>query len=120
MTDRKRPDPRQHSLPEGYELQFKMKAHEDEESYIQRVLAQGEAGKRLLLDPDFNAAYQEILEEQLAQLVNSKPGQAELRDDCYYRVRGIQEIAYKLNTWVAHAEQVKQKLVSDAEQENRE
>jgi hypothetical protein len=114
MTERKRPDPRLNGLPDGYDFQYRLKPHETEEEAISRVFAQAEAGARLLRDPDFNAAFHEIMEEQIAQFVGSKPGQSELRDDCYFRVRGIQEIAYKLSSWVAQGDQLRAHL------ENRE
>jgi len=113
MTERKRPDPRSKGLPEGYEFQFVVRPQETKEEAIARVFAQEEAGKALLLNKDFNAAYQEILEEQLQQIVTSKPGQAELRDDCYFRIRGIQEIAYKLNAWVAQGDQMRAHLANE-------
>jgi hypothetical protein len=112
MTERNRPDPRLKGLPEDYEWKFRVRPAESEEEFIQRVLAQGDAGRKLLQDPDFNAAYQEILEEQLDAFVKSKPGQNELRDDIYFRVRGIQEIALKFNVWVQMAEQLKAKLAA--------
>lgn len=108
MTAKKdRPDPRRGNLPEGYEFEFPVKPMETQEEAYSRILAQGEAAARLLRDPDFNAAYQEILEDQLKTLVESKPAQQELREDCYFRVRGVQEMAYKLNGWVNLAERLK-------------
>jgi hypothetical protein len=112
-----RPDPRLSGLPAGYEFQFIPKDEESREEYITRVFARGEAGRRLLLDPDFNAAYQEILEEQLQQFVTSKPGQSELRDDVYFRIRGIQEIALKFNVWVTLADQLRAQLATQSEGE---
>lgn len=64
----------------------------------------------MLRDQDFNDAYQELLDENLSSIVSSKPGQKELREDAYFRLRGIQEFAYKLNVWASSAEQLKQKL----------
>lgn len=107
MSD-KRPDPRHNGIPEGYAFEFKVKPHETDEDARSRVLAQGAAATRLLTDPDFNAAYQEILEEQLQQIVTSKPGQDSLREDAYFRIRGIQEIAYKFNTWRTLADRLRQ------------
>lgn len=107
MTEpRKRPDPRQNGLPPKYDWKLEVKQEETEDEAISRLLARGEAGKKLLRDPDFNAAYHEFLEEQVAQIVTSKPGQRELREDAYFRIRGLQEIAYKMNGWVQMAEQL--------------
>lgn len=86
---------------------------------MSRIAAQAEAAKRLLLDPDFNAAYQEIQEELVAQFVTSKPGQRELREDCYFRVRGIQEIAYKFNQWVAEGDQLRAHLAEEKRQQEK-
>ena len=71
---------------------------------------------RLLRDPDFNAAYQELLDQNITSIVTSKPGQQELREDAYYRIRGLQEMAYKLNEWRVVAEQ----LGASARQDNEE
>ena len=78
----------------------------DDEEAIHIALTKGAAAARLLRDPDFNAAYQELLDENLTGIVTSKPGQKELREDAYYRLRGIQELAYKLNGWKVTAEQL--------------
>jgi hypothetical protein len=77
---------------------------EDEEIAI--ALTKGQAAARLLRDPDFNAAYQELLDQNINSIVTSKPGQHELREDAYYRIRGVQEMAYKLNEWRVVAEQL--------------
>lgn len=113
MTERSksRPDPRTKNLPNGYEWQLKPPPDaRSEEEQISLVLNRGQAAARLLRDQDFNDAYQELLDENLSSIVSSKPGQKELREDAYFRLRGIQEFAYKLNVWASSAEQLKQKL----------
>jgi hypothetical protein len=77
-----------------------------EEEDVAIALTKGQSAARLHRDPDFNAAYQELLDQNLNTIVSSKPGQAELREDAYYRIRGIQEMAYKLNEWRVIAEQL--------------
>lgn len=121
MSERKRPDPRLNSLPEGYEFQLRVRPNESVEEARTRILNQAQAAERLLRDQDFNDAYQEILEEQVQQIITSKPGQSELRDDAYFRIRGIQEIAYKMNTWRMNGERLKEHLAAEAAlQENQE
>jgi hypothetical protein len=73
------------------------------------ALNKGDAGARLLRDQDFNSAYQELLDESLTAIATSKPGQKELREDAYYRLRGIQELAYKLNSWKVQAEEIRRR-----------
>lgn len=84
------------------------------------ALNKGDAAKRLLTDPDFNAAYQELLDENLNSIVTSKPGQTELREDAYFRIRGIQEIAYKLGSWRTVADQVKAHIEAEKDPQGRE
>lgn len=114
-VDRKRPDPRLKGLPPGYDWEFVIKPEESKEEFEARVLARGDAAKRLLRDPDFNAAYHELLEENLQQIVTSKPAQRELREDAYFRIRGTQEVAYKMHGWVQMAEQLAASLTGESD-----
>ena len=108
----KRPDPRLTDLPEGFQYKFDPNrgVYASEEERDQVMLAMGKAGERLLRDTDFQLALQELMDESLTQIVHTKPGQWEVREDCYFRVRGIQEIAYRLQGWVRIAEQVQSRL----------
>lgn len=111
MSERNRPDPRRNGLPSGYEWELKEPPPPvDDEEAIHLAIVRGQAAARLLRDPDFNAAYQELLDENLNGIVTSKPGQKELREDAYYRLRGIQEMAYKLNGWKVTAEQLQARI----------
>jgi hypothetical protein len=75
------------------------------------ALNKGDAARRLLIDADFNAVFQELMDENLLIIANSKPNQEELREDAYFRLRGVQDIAYRLNTWVTVAHQLQARQV---------
>lgn len=103
-------------MPEGFTYVYapergKFKTQEDADH---AALRSAEAGQRLLNDEDFQLAFQELVEENLHQIIESKPGQWEVREDCYFRIRGIYEVAYKLRGWVSIAEQVQRRLAEES------
>ena len=107
-STRKRPDPRTGRPPASFiwDSLTNPEFHSQEE-YEQHIVDYAQVASNLLGDPGFNAVYKEILDENLIRLVESKPAQVELREDSYYRVRGLQDIVLKLNGWKNRYEEMK-------------
>ena len=106
MTDRnrKRPDRRREWLPEEFKwipgssrTLAKLGSKEEVQQY---VVVQAQRAHNLLTDETFGEVFQELQDGLTEQMLSTMPGQKEEREDLYYRIRGLQDIATTLNAWI--------------------
>lgn len=95
-------------MPDNYEWEPVIAPRfEDREQAMQYAVDHAQRAHSLLSDPSFNELYKELLDEQVLMIVQSKPGQVELREDCYFRIRGLQDLVHKMNGWINRFETMK-------------
>lgn len=106
-TPRRRPDSRGRLLPPNYKWRRHVPPQMTEEQYVQHVLEKSGAAHQLLADPHFNRVYHELLSEGVDTIIDSKPGEHDLREDNYFAVRGLQDIVMRLQFWMAQADAIR-------------
>jgi hypothetical protein len=104
----RRPDSRAKTMPEQHQYQQNVvppKQHPAE--YTENALRRAHMAYEVLNSEGFNLAYQELLNESVNTIIDSKPEKSSLRDDEYYRIRGLQDLILKMHGWIATAEQIR-------------
>lgn len=84
-------------------------------SYI-GINGKAEMAKQLRDNPLLNAILDELKEFNLVQLLNTKEGEKEAREDLYRKVRTIEDIKGKIEKYIKNAESVKKR--EEAKKEN--
>lgn len=82
---------------------------------VDLVIRRGVAAKELLSSEAFMAATNELVNNYLAQLVNTKGEEKATRESLYSHVRAVQDIVGTLNQWIAVAEQAQMNREADEE-----
>lgn len=77
-------------------------------SYI-GINGKAEMAKQLRDNPLLNAIFDEIKEFNLVQLLNTKEGEKEAREDLYRKIRTIEDIKGKIEKHIKNAESVKKR-----------
>jgi Fic family protein len=97
-TLRPRPDPRRKSgaIPETYQWKLDTTILSEPEQY-EKALRDAQAAASILRDDQYVDAYQSLIDKFIQQLIGTKPDQIEEREDLYFRIRGLQEMAMQLN-----------------------
>lgn len=65
---------------------------------------------RLLSDPAFNTAYEQLRNELLERIAATEPEQVETRDTLYFELRAMNRLASRLGYWMHNLERVQATL----------
>ena len=95
---RPRPDPRRKkgAIPEEYEWKLDPTILSEEELY-EKALRDAQAAASVLRNDQYIDCYQSLIDKWIQQLIGTKPDQIEEREDLYFRIRGLQDMAMHLN-----------------------
>ena len=106
QQSRKRPDSRADKLAPEYRWQSRIPPKMSRDEYVADALEKAHLAYEVLNNEGFNRAYREIIDEALNIVIDSKPGQGDLREDNYFRIRGLQDVIMRMQGWIATAEQI--------------
>lgn len=73
------------------------------------INAKAEMAKQLRDNPLLNAILDELKEFNLVQLLNTKEGEKESREDLYRKIKTIDDIRVKIEKYIKNAESVKKR-----------
>lgn len=108
---RPRPDPRRKkgAIPGEYEWKLDTSVLSEPEQY-EKALRDAQASASVLRNEQYIDCYQSLIDKWIQQLIGTKPDQIEEREDLYFRIRGLQEMAMQMNGRVQQGLMLREEL----------